>query len=534
MSRVESAPLEDIVDLTNTMSAYPIHQPVSLAAAPDCPSISPKYVEIRKAKTEELDNLSVGRSRPGSSLSVHEDSSGGIKQNSRWFRRFSRGGSNNRLAKALESPEFDAHTTNHGKLYNPFSRRRSIPAVHRVKQTILGQTAKKAIETGGHASNSSKLLPNSLLPMSPVEVPYIVDTCVSWLIENKAHMTPGIFRINGSDKAVRAIIDHFSAGSVRMPLEDIDLPDGQLISVHDVASCLKKFLVLMPGGLLGESVFETLSAISDEAETNTDASIARDIGEAFQSVKDRPKFHVVLVLMALLRYIADQSRQLGMHDDPKQDTGFMTAFSLSIVFSPTCLGTRDASSAMRRSSTSYSDRSIQSDSTTPIEEAVAAARLGSKVLQMLISSWTDVVPYLASGLEYGGLDDSVAMLEIVSLPIMQHEEIKIARPLQTILDSPNKDNVSLLLRQSTHTRSESIDTVTQKRVCDCQSTILLKDAQMDIQQSKIKLLENLNDELSQALREKSDETARLFARVLDLERENNRLMASNIDPSKHQ
>lgn len=535
VSRVSSASMDDSDELSASISAYSMYQPVfetdvvpksQFAAHETQSSIqgSRDRSAVRQTYTEESDDLLVSSARPSSTSSLYgDDLNSANKHNAKWYRCFSRNGSSHKLSRAVgeTSDNNSVSSASPIKFLNAFSRRRSVPVMPKA-ETILGQTAKKAIQTGGHASCASKLLPRDLLPRVPIEIPYIVDTCISWLIEHDAHRTPGIFRINGSDKAVRTLIDHFSSGNIRMPLEQLDLPDGQMISVHDVASCLKKFLVLMPGGLLGVSVFESLSAISDESETLPPDAIVKDIAEAFHTIKDRPKFYVVLILMALLRHIADETKGLAIDDKEKQESGYMTALSLSIVFSPTCLGSRIGPTDMRRSSTSYSDRSLQSNQSTPIEEAVAAARLGAKVIQMLVNLWPDILRDLVLDDEIL-IDDSVKMLEVINLPHTGHTDCSsLSRPLQTIIDSPIRDKTNK--RSSTHTRTQSVETVIQGRACNCESALLIRDAQLDIKQSKIEALKIEKTEALKALQEKTEENAKLFARILTLERENSRLL----------
>lgn len=528
--RADVNEVEDAAVLPGTLDDYTLHSGTDLRRSSVIdlsamiPQASQSSSSLHRLDTDEYDKTTIAGARPSSGLSVREGtlSSGNLSGSNKWYKRFSRSGSGNRLAKALDTSEAALNSSS-SKSYNPFARRRSVPAISHSRHTILGQTAKRAIEIGGHASQASKLLPRDLLPTRPIEVPYIVDACIAWLIENHAHMSPGIFRINGSNQAVKSIVDHFSSGSVRMPLENITLPALQMISVHDVASCLKKFLVLLPGGLFGETVFESLLAISaEDTSMCSQETLAKDTAGALQMIKDMPKFDVLVILMAFLRQIADESRVMAKDDDPKQEAGYMTSFSLGIVFSPTCLGSHEGPVEMRRSSTSYSDRSIQSDS-TPIEEAVALARQGARVFQMLIDRWPQIVQHLSTS---GNVprEDSVSLLDVVTLPdgldhkVASQDDFRDNRPLHTILDSPIKDMGNH--GSYRHSRTESIDTVTMsKHTCECESSLLVKDAKIELLLAKIRSLEQENADALANLRSKSEEAAALFTRTLELERE---------------
>ncbi|CCG81119.1 GTPase activating protein Rga6 [Taphrina deformans PYCC 5710] len=461
-----------------------------------------------------------GRSK--SVLSTREDSMTSISStSSKWYKRLHRAGSANRLSKAMDTAEA-ANNQPTGKLYNPFSRRRSVPVLAaRPIRTILGQTATQAIDIGGHSANASALLPREILPSQSIELPYMVDACITWLIENHAYMIPGIFRVNGSSQAIRTIIEHFSTGCLRMPLEDIILPAKQLVSVHDVASCLKKFLVLLPGGLLGEQVFEQLKTIVGSGDKLVPEVIGKEISVVLRTISEEPRYNTLIVLLAFLCHISRQVPSTTSETAPKQESGHMNAFSLGIVFSPTCLGSRDGATDMVRSATSQSEQSVQSES-TPIEEAVAVARAGAKVMQWLISSWPEISKHLSDSPSNVSLnkDDDVSLLDVVSFRL-DSDETEPRNQLHTIIDSPVKPRQH---GTRTHDRSESNVTVTMKgKENDDESVLMLRDAQIDLLKARIKQAEIERDDAITNLRQQESENAKLFTRNLLLERENKTL-----------
>ena len=417
----------------------------------------------------------------------------------KWYQRFTRTNSENRLSKALETSE--AAFVAPVKPHNPYARQRTSQVPVKPK-TIVGQTAQQAVEIGGHASNASQILPRSLLPSSSIEIPYIVDACITWLMENDAAMTPGIFRINGSNQSVKAVLEHFSGGCVRMPLQDIDTPSGQPLSVFDIASVLKKFLVLLPGGLFGQACFEDLLEISEDTHKIAAQQVAADTAQVLRSITPE-KRSIAIVLFAFLRHIADRASYFSVRTNPSwQEAGYMNSQSLSIVFSPTCLGTKEAHSDMSRSSTAQSERSFHSDSSSPIEEAVAVAKQGAQVIKMIIDHWSTIVPYFTS-------DRDEVAYQVTKLDVIGRKPLDLRRPDGS---APRETNGQL------HSRTESVDTVTMKR-CNCDHTIPLLNAQIEALNAKVIRLEQSNLECMDTLRTKSEEIMNLYTRNVELERD---------------
>lgn len=469
------------------------------------------FVE-RPGTISRLSYAQPGDRRTVSSTNLLEDTASIKSTDStpKWYRRFSRNNSESRLHKAVETSS--AAFVAPPKAHNPYARQRSAPISSKTKTSIVGQSASQAIEVGGHASNASQVLPAALVPERCIEIPYIVDACISWLVEHKAQSTPGIFRINGSNQAVTAVLNHFSSGCIRMPLQDIEISSGQALSVFDVASCLKKFLVLLPGGLLGRSCFLDLLDVCDNEARVSPQQLIQDIREIILHIPEA-KRRILIVLFAFLRYTADQASFLSFRDDTNwQEAGYMNAQSLSIVFAPTCLGTKDDSSDMSRSSTSQSDRSFHSNSTSPIEEAVAIAKQGAQVVKLLINKWGEIVHELSINYE-DVAEDQVSKLDVVGVP--KSSELRAvhiglgASPIARTAETNGQG----------HQRNESVDTITVSKRCNCATSAPMLEIQIEALNMKISRLEQLHLEATDNLHLKSEEISTLYARNLELERE---------------
>ncbi|ORY76085.1 hypothetical protein BCR37DRAFT_389535 [Protomyces lactucae-debilis] len=422
--------------------------------------------------------------------SIHS-STGSIGPTSgRWFERLRRN-SNRTVSREIDTALEKANEAAAHRSHNPFLRKRSIASVvsvtayHEPGRKILGATPAQAAEMGGVASSASSLLPASFISESrDVEVPYVVDACVAYLLQHDAISMPGLFRVSGSNAACRALAEyfsHFSNEAARIPLNEIVLPGDQVLSVHDVASTLKKYLTLLPGGLFGESVFMELQELSEEEPGQRSA---RHIAEALTEMTDPLKLAICQIQLGLLATIAERTVTLRAESaQAEHEVGYMTGKTLGIVFAPACLGatapghsmqstpstTGRMSNDMRRSSTSQSDYSFKSDASTQIEEAVLQAKQAGKVVEMLIAHWQEVVPLLdqLTGSDALGQQRPRSSRSSMDYVRRGHVDSDIARPLDTIMDSsplklpPPKD-----ARRNEHARNMSVDTVTQGCTCD--------------------------------------------------------------------
>ncbi|BFZ57752.1 hypothetical protein PYCC9005_004805 [Savitreella phatthalungensis] len=301
---------------------------------------------------------------------------------------------------------------------------------------ILGQSSRRVVDIGGIDEQASRLLPSRLIHRRSIKVPYIVDACVSFLLSKDGVSSPGIFRINGSGTAVKTLLEHFSKVSEpqeRIPLDELDLPSTGDLTVYDVASCLKKYLVSLPAGLLGQNVCDLLYEIAnaeDDAEDDGE-SICEDIAAAVATIVDRHKLNTLCVVMGLLVLVREKAEQM-VAAGAARDSGYMTASSIAIVFAPVCVGQIAASTApvgmaeMTRTLTQTSGKSVSdAERDSLIETELRNTKRGSVVMRFLVSHWAGVVKYLgddqlAQGLDR--LDHNLHMLDIAASSSPSYED----------------------------------------------------------------------------------------------------------------
>lgn len=364
------------------------------------------------------------------SMDSDADKSPKVSENG-WFRKLRRSSSKQSSVQS-GSPEMPGSIRRaRNKLFSSGGKSDTTDTRPDERHAILGQSSRRVVEICGVRSTASERdLPTGLLHRSALNVPTVVDACVSYLIRHGAPTTPGVFRINGSSAAVKRLLEHFSSGRDIDEIDGITCESGQPLTIYDVASCLKKYLVSLPAGLLGQKLFSELLEITEVVQHGVPAEVdgaCEDVAAALRDIVDRHKFNTLCVVMALLALIDGGAASLTAADG---DAGkLMNARALAIVFAPVCCGqaallSPTASSGGARSSTSMSDHSrsgvartssIGSDGKAGsidkvIEDELRAAEQGSSVIYFLIRHWAAIVRHMkddeAASLEQaiGGLD----------------------------------------------------------------------------------------------------------------------------------
>lgn len=164
----------------------------------------------------------------------------------------------------------------------------------------------------------------------------------------------GIFRVPGSVRVVGALFDYycytgddrgFIAGTVRCAT----LPVHLKASAHDVASTFKRFLSVLPGGILGSlSVLDTLVAINSQLPDDEQATrgrhgrlraklIALAIG-AIPSHLRRSLLCAVFGMLSFLSHPAETNLQRNRSGGRVAISGLMGYDALGIVFGPLLVG----------------------------------------------------------------------------------------------------------------------------------------------------------------------------------------------------
>lgn len=184
----------------------------------------------------------------------------------------------------------------------------------------------------------------------------VLPTCIRATAQYLARHTTtrGVFRIPGSVRVVNALFNYYcymenGAADVASTVRCANLPVHIQASVHDVASTLKRFLSVLPGGILGTlSIFDALVAIHSNLrgdlefprtrQTKDDAKlIALAIG-TMESQFRRELICAVFGLLSLIGRAAEVAPQEDKNGRPLPTSDLMGYGALGIVFGPLLMG----------------------------------------------------------------------------------------------------------------------------------------------------------------------------------------------------
>lgn len=234
--------------------------------------------------------------------------------------------------------------------------------------------------------------------------------------------TRGIFRIPGSVRIVNELYEFYCAeqtedvaNTVRCP----NLPAHIDVGIYDVASCFKKFLAGLPGGILGSlSLFDALIAINSQLYTDPEFSrtkqskirarlIALAIG-TLRSQFRRELICAVFGLLCLLGRAAENAPREDEYGRPLPTSDLMGYNALGIVFGPLLVGEMLGSHAVKLAdpssglfivpiSPSPKSKKEKKKLKEPPEEPpqifldVDKIHIANDITEMMITNWRDVV-----------------------------------------------------------------------------------------------------------------------------------------------
>lgn len=210
------------------------------------------------------------------------------------------------------------------------------------------------------------------------------------------------------------------ASTVRSP----NIPAHIDVSIHDVASCFKKFLAGLPGGILGSlSLFDALIAINSQLCTDPEFSrtkqskirarlIALAIGTLGSQFR-RELICAVFGLLCLLGRAAETTPREDEHGRPLPTSDLMGYNALGIIFGPLLVGDMLGSHAVKLSDPSSglfivpvspSPKSKKEkkkaketvEESTPVFLDVDKVYIANDITEMLITNWRDVVRQMRS------------------------------------------------------------------------------------------------------------------------------------------
>ncbi|KAL2760419.1 hypothetical protein ACRALDRAFT_1073722, partial [Sodiomyces alcalophilus JCM 7366] len=309
-------------------------------------------------------------------------------------------------------------------------RRRSVSdlALHLV-QSRKQQAKTLTLQTMVRLSGQSWLsLPPGFAPGSLI-LPTCLRATAQYLAEHGT-MAPGIFRIPGSLRTINALYDHYCDDrghkGVTQTIRYPNLPDHIRADVHDVASVFKRFLAVLPGGIIGcVAVFDALVAIHSHfrseiaADLNQSRQIklrARLIALAISTLRSRFRRELVCAVFGLLSLIGQQAENAAQGDGPGSSpfaSELMGYHALGVIFGPLLVGelladytnkiAADPSwgsllspltpTKLKRERPRKAPKSAEC---LPAVDKMSDVRLANDVAEMLISHWRDVVREMRS------------------------------------------------------------------------------------------------------------------------------------------
>ncbi|EMR09206.1 hypothetical protein PNEG_02542 [Pneumocystis murina B123] len=237
------------------------------------------------------------------------------------------------------------------------------------------------------------------LMFSEHKVPLIFKICVTKILE-KGLETPGLFRVNGSRSVIRSFIEHFLKNKSKISFET-DIENFKINpNIHDYASLIKKLLVELPGGIIGNKL--QLQALFPLLEDRASARVlmppeirARMLALALSTIEDQNRFYLACSVFALLRAVATCTEQKERILNYPKDLNYMKPEALGLVFAPTLLGRQINSSDI--SDIINSEKLSNKEQLGPlkvIKKEKEKARKSAKLIETIIDYWEQIIAQL--------------------------------------------------------------------------------------------------------------------------------------------
>lgn len=258
-------------------------------------------------------------------------------------------------------------------------------------------------------------LPPEYAPF-PLVLPTSIRASAHYIAQNAN--TRGLFRIPGSEKVVKSLVEYYYChgyySTVVSGVCRSTLPTHIPYTIHDVASTFKRFLSLMPGGILGSlplfeifvEIHSRLNGPSELSSTNRDKVRARLIALAIETIESRlrrPLICAVFGLLNLIGRIAELSPDCDGRSVPANHQ-LMDYKALGICFGPLLIGNPCERNTMKSATStsgllpfSLSSKRHRRQMLKMNKESKAGfsevknVMLAGSVAEMLITYWRDVV-----------------------------------------------------------------------------------------------------------------------------------------------
>ncbi|CRK29156.1 hypothetical protein BN1708_015497 [Verticillium longisporum] len=255
----------------------------------------------------------------------------------------------------------------------------------------------------------------------------MLPTCIRATAQYLAQhglVTRGVFRIPGSQRIVNALFDYYCfegqneevARTVRCP----NLPTHISAGPHDIASAFKKFLGVLPGGILGSlGLFDALVAIHSQSRAEPEFIRTRQtkirgrlIALAIGTLQSQFHRELVCAVFGLLSLVGRQA-EIAPHEDglghPLPTSDLMGYSALGIIFGPLLIGdlldtynirvAHPSSGLLLFPMTPTKLKKERSRSKTMVSEhspTVDKILIANEIAEMIITHWRDVVRNLRS------------------------------------------------------------------------------------------------------------------------------------------
>ncbi|KAF3346913.1 Ankyrin repeat-containing protein P16F5.05c [Verticillium dahliae VDG2] len=255
----------------------------------------------------------------------------------------------------------------------------------------------------------------------------MLPTCIRATAQYLAQhglVTRGVFRIPGSQRIVNALFDYYCfegqneevARTVRCP----NLPTHINAGPHDIASAFKKFLGVLPGGILGSlGLFDALVAIHSQSRAEPEFIRTRQtkirgrlIALAIGTLQSQFHRELVCAVFGLLSLVGRQA-EIAPHEDglghPLPTSDLMGYSALGIIFGPLLIGdlldtynirvAHPSSGLLLFPMTPTKLKKERSRSKTMVSEhspTVDKILIANEIAEMIITHWRDVVRNLRS------------------------------------------------------------------------------------------------------------------------------------------
>ncbi|CAA17813.1 Rho-type GTPase activating protein Rga6 [Schizosaccharomyces pombe] len=216
-------------------------------------------------------------------------------------------------------------------------------------------------------------------------LPHIFAQCVHFLSLNALHV-PGIFRISGSGPVIKAITEyfysppHFWLDETSEIFKRIGFP-----SYIDIAAVLKRYIMLLPGGLFThKDILNLLVPLYvDSSRVKVPIDIRNEMAAlCFSQIDSYVRFSILCSLLALLHQIATRTQELENGMENTKDSTLMKPEALGIIFGPLLLG---------NSSTDLSKSCPSGNVNDLMRFETEKARVEAKIVEGLIIHWPEVL-----------------------------------------------------------------------------------------------------------------------------------------------